>query len=106
MPVIINARWGPPSTWKYTIDELPTNSMLAIGSVASRLKYLENRYAFEAGFSHLLKEKSPHTLIVVGSASYSCFEKAKKQGVQILQFDGDTAHYYKQKQEVNYVKTR
>ena len=104
IPVIVNARWGSPSTWRYTIDEFPENSMLAIGTVASRLKYLENRHAFEAGFFNLLEKKFPHTLIVVGSANYSCFKQAKEAGIQVIQFDSDTAKYFKGKKAVNYDK--
>ena len=73
--------------------------MLAIGSVGSRLKYLENKHMFEMGFLHLLEEKTPHTLVVVGSANYPCFDIAKRKGVQIIQFDGDTASYHKQRKQ-------
>jgi hypothetical protein len=101
IPVIVNARWGSPETWESTIDEFPKNSMLAIGVVGSRLKYLENKYCFEAGFKYLLNTKTPHTLIVIGSANYPCFKEAKAQGVQVIQFDGDTYKYFKQQREVN-----
>ena len=98
IPVIVNARWGSAKTWKHTIDELPQNSMLSIGTVGSRLKYLKNQYCFEAGFKYLVETKKPHTLIVVGSANYPCFKQARKKGVRIIQFDGDTAQYFKNKQ--------
>ncbi len=98
-PVIVNARWGSPKTWSITIDEFPENSMLAIGTVGSRLKYLENQYCFDAGFKHLLETKHPHTLVVVGSANYPCFDEAKKQGVRIVQFDGDTCKHFKERKE-------
>lgn len=99
IPVIFNARWGSPATRKITIDEFPENSMLTIGTVGSRLKYLENQYCFEAGFKRMLDTKAPHTLVVVGSANYPCFEEARSRGVRIIQYDGDTAKYYKQKKE-------
>ena len=99
IPTIVNARWGSPATWSITIDEFPKNSMLAIGVVGSRLKYLENQYCFEAGFKHLLNTKHPHTLVVVGSANYSCFKLAKMQGVRIVQFDSDTAKHYKRRKD-------
>lgn len=99
IPTIINARWGSEDTWKYTIDELPENSMFAIGVVGSRLKYLENRFVFESGLTHLIKTKHPHTLVVVGSANYQCFDDAKRQGVRIIQFDGETCRYFKERKE-------
>ncbi len=100
IPIIVNARWGSPATWDITIDELPKNSMLAIGSVGSRLKYLENQYCFKAGLIQILETKSPHTLIVIGSANYPWFEEAKRRGVRVIQYDGDTARYYKHIKEV------
>ena len=106
IPVIVNARWGSPETWNITIDEFPENSMLAIGTVGSRLKYLENQYCFEAGLERLLNTKTPHTLVVIGSANHPCFEKARKHGIKIIQFDGDTAKYYKGKKEADNDKTR
>ena len=100
IPVIVNARWGSPKTWEETIYEFPENSMLAIGIVGSRVKYLENQFCFNEGFKRLLDTKNPHTLVVVGSANYPCFEEAKKRGIQIVQFDGETAAYYKNKRGV------
>ena len=100
IPTIVNARWGSEDTWAYTIDELPKNSMLAIGTVGSRLKYLENQYCFEAGFMRMLDTKTPHTLVVVGSTNYPCFEEAKRKGVRIVQFDGETCKYFKERKKV------
>ena len=100
IPVIVNGRWGGPATWEVTIEEFPENSMLAIGTVGSRLKYLENQYCFEAGFMRMLKTKAPHTLVVVGSANYPCFEEAKRRGVRVVQFDGETFKYFKKKKGV------
>ena len=99
IPVVINARFGSEATWYQTIDEFPENSMLAIDTVGSRLKYLENRYCFDKGFERLPEKKHPHTLIVVGSSNYHCFEKAKAQGLKIVQFDGDTCKYFKKRKE-------
>ena len=106
IPVIVNARFGSPITWNYTIDELPAKSMLAIGTVGSRLKYLENKYCFNQGLKRLIDVKKPHTLIVVGSSNYPCFEIARKRGVRIIQFDGDTCKHFKQKSKECYDKTR
>ena len=95
VPVVVNARWGGPETWQYTIDELPGRSMLAVGTVASGLKRLENRPAFEAGLRRILETKRPTCLVVVGSASYPVFEEARERGVLVAQFDGETCAAYK-----------
>ena len=97
IPVIVNARWGSPKTWNETICEFPENSMLAVGIVGSRVKYLENQFCFNAGLKRLLDTKNPHTLIVVGSANYPCFEEAKNRGVRVVQFDGEKCAYHKKK---------
>ena len=95
VPVVVNARWGGPETWPYTIDELPGRSMLAVGTVASGLKRLENRPVFEAGLRRILETKRPTCLVVVGSASCPAFEEAREQGVLVAQFDGETCAAHK-----------
>ena len=99
IPVIVNARFGSSGTWDKTIAEFPEKSMLAIGTVGSRLKYLENQYCFDKGFARLLETKHPHTFVVVGSANYPCFKRARKEGAKIVQFDGDTCKYFKKRRE-------
>ena len=95
VPAVVNARWGGSETWQYTIDELPGRSMLAVGTVASGLKRLENRPVFEAGLRRILETKHPTCLVVVGSASYPVFEEAREQGVLVVQFDGETCAVHK-----------
>lgn len=93
--VVVNARWAGRETWPYTIDELPERSMLALGTVASGLKLLENRPAFEAGLRYVIETKRPVCLVVVGSASYPVFDEARELGVRIVQFDGETCAAFK-----------
>lgn len=95
VPVVINARWAGRETWLYSIDELPEHAMLAIGTVASGLRRLENRPVFEAGLRHILKEKNPTHLIVIGSVSCPVFAEAREQGVQVVGFDGETCIAFK-----------
>lgn len=51
----------------------------------------------------MLDTKTPHTIVVVGSANYSCFEEAERRGVRIVQFDGETCKYYKERKEASNV---
>ena len=91
VPVIVNARWGTRETWHYTIDELPEGAMLAIGTVASGLKRLENRPVFEAGLRRIMELKNPTHLVVVGSASLPVFDDVRARGVNVVQFEGETS---------------
>lgn len=95
---IPNARWSTPETWSYCFDALPTNGMLAIGSVGSGLRFALNRPLFDAGLCELVKRKNPKCLIVVGSTNYPIFTEIAKQGIEIVQFDGETCSYFKKGQ--------
>lgn len=97
VPVIVNARWAGSETWCYTIDELPEHTMLAIGTVASGLKRLENRPVFESGLRRILDMKRPTCLVVIGSTSNRAFDEAREQGVRIVQFDSKTNAAFKTK---------
>jgi len=67
--VIANARWGLSKTWSYDYDGIPKHSMLAIGTVGSGTRYVENRPLFEAGLHELVQRCKPHTLVIYGSAN-------------------------------------
>ncbi len=86
IPVISNCRWGTEETWSYCFDGNPANSMLAIGSVASGIRHLENRPLFEDGLFEMVSRLHPHTIIVYGSANYSCFDQLREQGILIISF--------------------
>lgn len=96
-----NARWGTKETWKYCYDGLPKGQALCVGTVASGLRKLENRPVFEAGLRELVKLKHPPKLIIVGSASYEIFDELRRQGIEIIQFDGPTScHFQKEDNDV------
>lgn len=97
IPVIPNARWGTPETWGYCFDALPESSTLFVGVVGSGLGNIENRPVFEAGLRELVGRKSPHTIVVVGSANYQVFRDLEKQGITIHQLDGETSAFFKTK---------
>ena len=86
IPVINNVRWGTEETWRYCWDGIPHNSIVAIGTVASGLKQLENRPVFEAGIREMVQQLHPHTIIVYGSANYPIFDELRAQGIYIKAF--------------------
>jgi hypothetical protein len=89
--VINNVRWGTKETWDYCFDGIPYNSTVAIGTVASGIRKLENRPDFEAGLFKMVEVLKPHTIIVYGSANYACFKKLSDMGIRIISFPSDTS---------------
>lgn len=92
--VISNARWGTEETWSYCYDGNPHGSMVAIGTVASGIRMLRNRPAFENGLFELVRVLKPHTLVVYGSANYPCFDVLRNQGIRIAAFPSETCQAF------------
>lgn len=88
--VINNVRWGTEETWEYCFDGIPYNSIVAIGTVASGIKLLENRPDFEKGLFKMVDLINPRTILVYGSANYDFFKKLESAGIQIVPFLSDT----------------
>lgn len=86
IPVINNVRWGMEETWRYYWDGIPHYSIVAIGTVASGLKQLENRPVFENGIREMVKQLQPQTIIVYGSANCAIFDELKSRGIYIKAF--------------------
>ncbi|MCF0110351.1 MAG: DUF4417 domain-containing protein [Erysipelotrichaceae bacterium] len=95
--VISNVRWDTPDTWEYCFDGNPCNSMLAIGTVASSLKYKLNYALFADGLRRMYELLTPHTLIIYGSANYPCFDELRNNGVTVIVFPSKTSEYYKRR---------
>ncbi len=94
IPVINNVRWGTKETWSYCFDGIPKHSIVAIGTVASNLKYLSVRPNFEAGLIKMIEAIEPKTIIVYGSAHYPFFEVLKEQNITIIAFPSKTSEAF------------
>ena len=97
--VINNVRWGTEETWIYCWDGVPHHSIVAVGTVASGLKLLENRPLFENGLDEMVRVLQPHTIIVYGSANYECFNKLKAQGINIVAFPSQTSIAFERRKD-------
>ena len=97
IPVIANGRWGTPETWRYCFSSLRNGDMVAIGTVASGLRSLENRDQFEVGLSELVARVQPRAIIVYGSANYDCFRELEERGIRIVAFPGDTSRAFERR---------
>ena len=89
--VINNVRWGTEETWEYCFDGIPYNSIVAIGTVASKVRHLEYRPLFENGLKEMYRLLRPHTIIIYGSSNYSFFKELENIGVTIISFESDTS---------------
>lgn len=56
--------------------------------------YNTYRMRFNVGFDEMLKRLEPTMIIVVGSANYPCFKKARKRGIEVISFDSETSLYF------------
>lgn len=89
-----NVRWGDRRTYDTCCIGVPHNSTVAIGSHGC-IKLLEDRKYFVEGLEHVIKKINPKTIIVYGAAPDYIFEKYKRQGIVILQFDSDISANHK-----------
>ena len=85
---------GTEETWSYCFNGIPTNSVVAIGTVGGSPRKLVDRKRFEAGLYKMVEILRPHTIIVYGSAEYDCFRKLKEEGINIISFQSKTAKVF------------
>ncbi|MBE5806800.1 MAG: DUF4417 domain-containing protein [Clostridiales bacterium] len=97
VPVIANARWGTPETWDYCFSGFRCGDMVAIGTVASGLRSLENRDQFEVGLRELIERVHPPTIVVYGSVNTSCFRALEQQGIRIVAFPSDICRAFERR---------
>ncbi len=94
LSVINNVRWGTLETWTYCFDGIPKHSIVAIGTVASSLKFLSVRPNFEVGLNKMIEAIEPSVIIIYGSDNYPFFEKLKKEGITIIAFPSKTSEAF------------
>ena len=86
-----NVRWGTAETWRYCWDGIPDNSIVCIGTVGGNPRKLIDCKRFEEGLEELVRVRSPHTILVYGSANYPCFDELINQGIKVIAYPGRTA---------------
>ncbi len=99
LPVINNVRWGTPESWCYCFDGIPNNSIVAIGTVGGSPRKHIDRLRFETGLNEMIRILYPHTIIVYGSANYSCFEKLRDAGIKIISYPSQTANAFERRKQ-------
>ena len=88
IPTIANVRWGDERTYDLCCAGVPKNSTIAIGSHGC-IKLLQERPYFINGLDYAVRKLRPKAIIVYGTAPDYIFDKYRKQGIEILQFDSD-----------------
>lgn len=93
--VINNVRWGTSETWEYCFDGIPEHSIIAIGTIASDIRRIDNRPLFEGGFTEMVKRIKPRTIVFYGSANNHCIKELERNGIEIIAFPSETECAYK-----------
>ena len=88
--VIINTRFGDERTFQACCYGVPKNGIISIGTHGC-IRIKEDRQFLICGLEYVVKTLQPKIIIVYGSAPDSIFEKYKKMGIEILQYDSDYA---------------
>ena len=92
--VINNVRWGTEETFDYCFKGIPTNSIVAIGTVGGGPRKLIDRNRFETGLFKMVELLQPHTILVYGSANGKCFDKLREQGIRVVFYPSKTAKVF------------
>lgn len=93
--VINNVRWGTCESWKYCFSGIALSSIVAIGTVASDIRRLDNRPLFEAGLMQMVETLKPKVIIVYGSANNDCFDRLAQSGIEIVSFPSERSESFK-----------
>lgn len=97
--VINNVRWGTEETFDYCFEGIPTNSIVAIGTVGGGPRKLVDRPRFEVGLYKMVEVLKPHTILVYGSANGACFDELKKQGINIVSYQSKTSKDFERRKQ-------
>ncbi len=94
IPVINNVRWGTYETWEYCFSGIPKGSTIAIGTVASGIRQLNNRPIFTEGFPVMLSRIQPKRIISYGSVNYPFIQELPLKGIEIISFPSKTSQAF------------
>lgn len=93
--VIPNIRYGDKRTYKCSTDGIPHKSVIAVGTHGT-LKDKDDRCYFVNGLDWVVKRIRPVAIVVYGNAPNYIFDKYKKCGIEVYQFDSDYATSHKE----------
>lgn len=88
--VIVNVRWGDKRTYRFCCDGVAKGCTIAVGTNGA-IGGREDRRIFTEGLSAVVKRLTPKTIIAYGSAPDDVFGEYREAGIEIVQFDSETA---------------
>ena len=88
--VIPCVRWGKKNTFDFAFDGIEPGGTIAVGTVGV-MREKEARKVFEEGFGPMLEAVTPKCIVVYGSRKSAVFADAEEHGIEIVQFDTNTA---------------
>jgi hypothetical protein len=88
IPVIPNIRWGDERTYELCCSGIQKGGTIAIGSHGC-IKLLQEREPFKSGLDYVINHICPDTIVVYGKAPDIIFDKYRKKGITIRQFESD-----------------
>lgn len=86
--VIPNIRWGDERTHELCCCGIQDGGTIAIGSHGC-IKLLQEREVFRNGLDYVVGRICPDTIVVYGKAPDIIFDKYRKSGIVIKQFESD-----------------
>ena len=99
--VIPNVRWNEPSSFMFCFDGIRNDeSMVAIGTVGSSLKYRSSHDNFSWGYEYLIDEKHPKAILIYGGIPEKFREYAEKNSVKILRYPSKTERHFRRAKNV------
>ena len=86
VPVIPNIRWGDERTYKLCCCGIHHGGTIAVGPHGC-IKLLQEREPFKNGLDYVVRRIRPDTIVVYGKAPDDIFDKYRKSGIIIKQFE-------------------
>ncbi|WP_085831185.1 DUF4417 domain-containing protein [Collinsella vaginalis] len=83
-------------TFSFAFDGIEPGGTIAVGT-AGAMRDKDARKVFESGFEPMLSALTPKRIVVYGSAKSPVFALAKERGIEIVQYDTDTAKAFSKK---------
>ena len=92
--VIVNVRWGDKRTYRFCCDGVARGCTIAVGTNGA-IGGADDRHHFVGGLKVVVKRLAPRAIVVYGSAPDDIFGRYREAGIEIVQFDCETAFVHK-----------
>jgi len=85
---IRNVRYGDAHSYDFCFEDVPYNSILAIGTHGA-LRRSDFRLVLQAGLDELCCQKHPHTLLIYGHAPKNIFQTHIDSGIKVIRYPSE-----------------